>query len=141
IDRQQQLHQLGPVAVPRDWFSYQELQAAGMPNLLGVKDPAQMFRTLRHGRVKLIVADNLSLSAKGAAAQLVHGRASNAVEAVYLYRRSEGYITFWPGTDEALIQRWQAALDSMKTDGSFSRIYQRWLPGAEEPGLIPLPAQ
>jgi hypothetical protein len=23
----------------------------------------------------------------------------------------------------------------MKADGSFSRIYQRWLPGAEEPGL------
>ena len=34
IDQPQQLHQLGPVAVPRDWFSYQELQAAGMPNPL-----------------------------------------------------------------------------------------------------------
>jgi len=32
-----------------------------------------------------------------------------------------------------VIQRWQRELDAMKADGSFSRIYQRWLPGEPEP--------
>ena len=133
IDQPAQLHEVGPIAVPRNWFTYQELSAAGMPNLLGVTDPEQMFRMLRHGRVKLIVADNLSFYARGEAAQQVDSLGPEDVEVVYPYRSSEGYITFWPGTDDAVIRRWQAALDAMKADGSFSRIYQRWLPGAQEP--------
>ena len=54
------------------------------------------------------------------------------VEVALPYRASLGYITFWPGTDPAVIQRWQRELDAMKADGSFSRIYQRWLPGEPE---------
>ena len=65
IDQPAQLHEVGPIAVPRNWFTYQELSAAGMPNLLGVTEPEQMFRMLRHGRVKLIVADNLSFYSTG----------------------------------------------------------------------------
>jgi polar amino acid transport system substrate-binding protein len=133
IEHPQQLNEVGPIAVPRAWFSYQELSAAGMPNLLGVTEPEQMFRMLRHGRVKLIVADNLSFYARGEAARQVDGLGEDDVEVVYPYRASEGYITFWPGTEDAVIERWQTELDRMKADGSFSRIYQRWLPGAEEP--------
>jgi len=133
IERPEQLHEVGPIAVPRAWFSYQELSAAGMPNLLGVTEPEQMFRMLRHRRVKLIVADNLSFYARGEAARQVDWLGPEDVEVVYPYRASQGYITFWPGTEDAEIERWQAELDRMKADGSFSRIYQRWLPGAEEP--------
>ena len=39
IDQPAQLHEVGPIAVPRNWFTYQELSAAGMPNLLGVTEP------------------------------------------------------------------------------------------------------
>lgn len=134
-----QLHDLtdvakaGPVAVPRDWFSYQELRNLGLTNLLGVTEPEQMFKMLKRGRVKLIVADNLSFYSTGDAAQQVDYLTASDVEVALPYRASLGYITFWPGTDPAVIQRWQRELDAMKADGSFSRIYQRWLPGEPEP--------
>ena len=134
-----QLHDLtdvakaGPVAVPRDWFSYQELRNLGLTNLLGVTEPEQMFKMLKRGRVKLIVADNLSFYSTGDAAQQVDYLTARDVEVALPYRASLGYITFWPGTDPAVIQRWQRELDAMKADGSFSRIYQRWLPGEPEP--------
>ncbi|GIZ11150.1 ABC transporter substrate-binding protein [Pseudomonas sp. NCCP-436] len=135
ISRHQELTAIRAIAVPRDWFSYQELRAAGMNNLLGVNEPEQMFQLLRSGRVPLILADNLSFYARGeAAAQVAHLR-PDEVEAVFPYRHAYGYIAFSLDTDDALIQRWQAALDAMKHDGRFSRIHQRWLPGAEEPGL------
>ncbi len=134
-----QLHDLtdvakaGPVAVPRDWFSYQELRNLGLTNLLGVTEPEQMFKMLKRGRVKLIVADNLSFYSTGDAAQQVDYLTASDVEVALPYRASLGYITFWPGTDPAVIQRWQRELDAMKADGSFSSIYQRWLPGEPEP--------
>lgn len=134
-----QLHDLtdvakaGPVAVPRDWFSYQELRNLGLKNLLGVTEPEQMFKMLKRGRVKLIVADNLSFYSTGDAAQQVDYLTAKDVEVALPYRASLGYITFWHGTDPAVIQRWQRELDAMKADGSFSRIYQRWLPGEPEP--------
>lgn len=122
-----------PIAVPRDWFSYQELRNLGLTNLLGVTEPEQMFKMLKRGRVKLIVADNLSFYSTGDAAQQVDYLTAKDVEVALPYRASLGYITFWPGTDPAVTQRWQRELDAMKADGSFSRIYQRWLPGEPEP--------
>ena len=94
-----------------------------------------MFRLLRMGRVPLIVADNLSFYARDEAAVQVDYLGPDDVEVVYPYRSSYGCITFWSGTEDWVVRRWQTALDQMKADGSFSRIYQRWLPGAEEPGL------
>lgn len=127
------LRQVDAIAVPRDWFTYQELSAQGLDNLQGVNEPQQMFKMLRRGRVKLIVADNLSFFSHGETASQVDYLTPNEVEVAYPYRTSLGYITFWRGTDEAVIRRWQTALDQMKADGSFSRIYQRWLPGEPEP--------
>lgn len=135
IHSREELAAFRDIAVPRDWFSYQELKAAGMRNLLGVNEPAQMFRLLRSGRVPLIVADNLSFYARGEAAAQVDYLGLNEVGVAFPYRESYGYITFSLETDDALIRRWQEALDEMKRDGSFSRIHHHWLPGAEEPGL------
>lgn len=122
-----QLHALGPIAVPRAWSTYQELRETGLPNLLPVNEPEQVFRMLKHGRVKVIVADNLSFLAHGSQAQQVDFLASEDVEAIYNHRTSYGYIAFWRGTPDERVQRWQAELDTMKQDGSFAQIHQRWL--------------
>jgi len=60
---------------------------------------------------------------------------------VYPYRSSEGYITFWPGTDDAVIRRWQAApggiaaaLQGLKAEGGgSSQVPTRALVLAEPP--------
>lgn len=72
-----------------------------------------MFKLLKRGRVKLIVADNLSFYSTGEAAQQVDYLKASDVEVALPYRASLGYITFWP-PDPAVIQRWQRELDAMK---------------------------
>ncbi len=47
-----------------------------------------------------------------------------------------GYIAFSKGTPSELVARWQKALDDMKADGSFRRIYGKWLSAEAPPGII-----
>lgn len=110
-----QLARFTAIALPRDWFTYQELTAAEMDNLLGVTEPEQMFNLLKSGRVPLIAADNLSFYVGGKQADQVAQFGADDVEIAFAYRQSFGYITFWAGTEDEVIQR--------------------WLPGAQEPGL------
>lgn len=121
--------QRGTIAVPRQWYSYQTLQAKGLTNLYGVLGPKQMMTMLRHRRVPLVVADNLTLPDLLA----LGGLKTTEVEALHSFLRSYAYIAFSPNTDDVLIRQWQASLEQMKADGSFSAIYQRWLPGQEIP--------
>jgi polar amino acid transport system substrate-binding protein len=59
------------------------------------------------------------------------------VESVFGLSTNLVYIAFSRGTSPALVARWQAKLDEMKADGAFRRIYEKWLPGEEPPGIVP----
>lgn len=120
----EQARQFGAIAVPRDWYSHQRLQAEGFANLYPVTGPAQVIRMLKRGRVKLMVLDNLSLNALLAQG----GVRADEVELLYSFMHSDAYIAFSPQTDDALIARWQTELDDMKADGSFAALYRKWLP-------------
>ena len=120
---------VGTIAVPRQWYSYQTLEAKGLPNLYGVIGPKQMMTMLRHRRVPVVVADNVTLESLLALGDLK----PTDVEPLHSFLRSYAYIAFSTSTDDALIAQWQTTLDAMKADGSFAAIYQRWLPGQEMP--------
>jgi polar amino acid transport system substrate-binding protein len=51
--------------------------------------------------------------------------------------RAQVYIGFSLDTPPAMINRLQHALDTMKGDGSFALLYQKWLPGEKPPGVEP----
>ena len=128
--------QLGTIAVPRQWYSYQTLQTKGLSNLYGVLGPKQMMTMLHHRRVSLVVADNLTLTQLLALGDLT----PDDVEPLHSFLRSYAYIAFSLATDDGLIDQWQRSLDQMKTDGSFRAICQRWLPGQEFPLALTAPA-
>ena len=128
--------QLGTIAVPRQWYSFQTLKAQNMPNLYGVLGPKQMMTMLRHRRVNLVVADNLTLPDLLALGNLT----PDDVEPLHSFLRSYAYIAFSLDTDDGLIDQWQRSLDQMKADGSFRAICQRWLPGQEFPLALTAPA-
>ncbi|WP_137973596.1 ABC transporter substrate-binding protein [Pseudomonas sp. F(2018)] len=132
IDSLDEAGRVGTIAVPRQWYSYQELQARGLPNLYGVIGPQQMMSMLRHGRVPVVVADNVTLESLLA----LGGLRPENVEPLYGFLRSEAYIAFSPATADAVVREWQQALDSTKRDGSFALIYRRWLPGQEIPAEL-----
>lgn len=119
----------GIIAAPRQWYSFQTLEAQGMPNLYGVLGPKQMMTMLRYKRVPLVVADNVTLASLLALAELKPAD----VEPLYTLMSTQAYIAFSRDTDDLLIEQWQSALDQMKADGRFEAIYHKWLPGAPLP--------
>ncbi|MGG5871182.1 substrate-binding periplasmic protein [Pseudomonas peli] len=131
----EEAREYGEIAVPRDWYSHQRLQALGFTNLTPVTGPAQVVSMLKRGRIKLMVLDNLTLSTLLAQGDIK----VDEVQLLFEFVHSDSYIAFSPDTDDALIARWQRELDDMKSDGSFAAIHQKWLPGEPLPELLPAP--
>lgn len=125
----------GEIAIPREWYSHQLLVAKGFTNLHPVPGPDLVVQMLKRRRVKLMVMDNIGLSAYLARG----GLRDDEVKLLYSFLRSYSYIAFSPETAPSLVARWQEELDGMKRDGSFAAIHQKWLPGAQMPGLRALP--
>lgn len=125
----QEAARVGPIAVPREWYTYQTLKAHGLDNVYGTSGSRQMISLLKHGRVRLIATEDITLAQELAAG----GLALDQVQAHYSFMSSDYYIAFSPQTDAARVQRWQAELESMQADGSLRRIVQHWLPGVRRP--------
>lgn len=117
------------VLVVRDWYTAQQLASEGFRNLRYVSDPVQGLRMLLAGRAPLFASERISMPATLAAA----GIEPAALEEVYTYASSDGYIAFSPGTPRRVVAAWQREIDAMKRDGSFQAIYKRWLPQDNPP--------
>lgn len=63
------------------------------------------------------------------------GLEADAVEPVFRLATQQVYFAFSHGTPEATMRAWQQALLDSRRDGSFQRIYQKWLPGYPLPAL------
>lgn len=133
IDTLQQAAASGPLALPKQWYTYETLSAQGFSNLYGVSSSKQMMTMLRHGRVKLIATEDLTLAGELAAAELK----PQDVTAHVTFMRSAYYIAFSPQTSVVRVVRWQRALQQMHEDGSLAAILKRWLPHAAMPPMEP----
>jgi polar amino acid transport system substrate-binding protein len=116
--------QSSDVLVVRDWYTAQQLASEGFRNLRFVSDPTQGLRMLIAGRAPLFASERISMQGALAAA----GVDPAALEEVYTFASSDGYIAFSPGTPRRVVNAWQRQIDAMKRDGSFQAIYKRWLP-------------
>jgi len=129
FENMQQVAQSGPLALPRQWHTFETLSGRGFTNLYGVSNPKTMVTMLKHGRVQLIATEDLALEDELSAA----GLRVDQVQAHLPFMRSAYYIAFSPQTDAAVVLRWRRELDVMHQDGSFAQIFRRWLPHAEMP--------
>ncbi|MBB5205824.1 polar amino acid transport system substrate-binding protein [Inhella inkyongensis] len=134
-DNPLQLKTLGDAAfaegilVVREWASAQELQRRGFQNLVEVSQAGAALRMLVAGRAPLMAFELLTLP------DLLkrEGLPPDAVQAAHVYTGSLGYLAFSLATPDAEVRRWQLALDAMKRDGSFARLFKRWLPHMTPP--------
>lgn len=125
---------LGTLAVPKQWYSYEVLLERGLESLYGVPTPQDMLRMFRHGRVKLLIANNLTLDTMLAE----QGMHAEQLQEQFDLMPNDSYIAFSLSTDPRLVARWQEALEGMRQDGSLERIYRRWFPSAREGELAEL---
>ena len=117
------------VLVVRDWYTLTQLQSAGFHNLQQISDPIQGVRMLAAGRAPLFAAEKLSMPQTLVQA----GVAKGALEEVFSFAASEGYIAFSRSTPMGTIHAWQSQLNEMKRDGTFQAIHRRWLPNDAPP--------
>jgi polar amino acid transport system substrate-binding protein len=122
------------VLVVRDWFTAEELKTLGFQNLVNVSDPVIAIKMLLAKRAPLFATERLSMPDILAKA----GIREDALEIVYSYASSEGYIAFSLDTPDATVKAWTDSLREMKQDGSFLKIYRRWLPKDNPPTGIKL---
>ncbi|CAM3684116.1 substrate-binding periplasmic protein [Ectopseudomonas alcaliphila] len=128
------VRQLGTLAVPKQWYSYELLREQKLENLYGVPTPQDMLRMFRHGRVKLLLANTLTLD--GMLAE--QGMNAEQLQAQFDLMANDSYIAFSLQTDAGRVARWRQALQQMRHDGSLERIYRHWFPTADERTLIDL---
>lgn len=131
VDTLDDVRQLGTLAVPRQWYSYELLREQNLQNLYGVSTPQDMLRMFRHGRVKLLLANTLTLDDMLAE----QGMHAGQLQAQFDLMSNNSFIAFSRQTDKARVARWQRALQAMRDDGSLARVYRRWLPEADARAL------
>lgn len=122
----------GPLAVPKQWYSYEALKNRGLQNLYGVPTPETMVTIFAHGRVNLILLEDILLRDMLAPAKLTPAD----VQAQMVFMESSYYIAFSLDTDPAVVAAWQNELAEMRRDGSFSAIFRQWLPDVELPDAL-----
>lgn len=129
IDSLEDAARAGTLALPKQWYTYETLQRMGFTNLYGVPSSRQMVTMLKHGRVKLIATEDLTLREELATGGLV----PEDVQAHLAFMRSDYYIAFSPQTAPAVVESWRRELEGMRRDGSLTAILERWLPQAAWP--------
>ena len=125
---------LGKIATVTKYYSEQILQKEGFTNTQSYPNREATVRALLDGKVQLLASSNLGMPA----ALKKMGGSMDDVETVFTLSTDLFYIAFSKGTSPALVARWQDALDEMKRDGSFAKIYARWLPAEIPPGILQL---
>jgi polar amino acid transport system substrate-binding protein len=129
-----QARNAGRIATVSKYYSEQMLREEGFTDTESHADRATTLHRLLDGKVRLVAASNTEMPAA-----LKKSRASpDDLENTFTLSTDLVYIAFSQGTSPALVARWQDALDAMKRDGTFARIYARWLPAEIPPGIFQL---
>ena len=124
----------GRIATVTKYFSEQLLKDAGFSNTQSYPDLTTALRQLLDGKVQMVISANTEMPAS---LEKI-GASMDDVKNAFTVSTDLAYIAFSRGTSPALAARWQAALDEMKRDGSFGKIYAKWLPAEVPPGIFQL---
>jgi polar amino acid transport system substrate-binding protein len=115
---------VGPVLVPRDFYTHQYLRIAGFTNLDPVNSSQTMLTMLLAGRRKAMVLDREQLPFLLRQA----GVSADVVEPVLRVMTIHSYFAFPLYAPDVLVAQWQQALDQMRRDGTLLRIHRNWFP-------------
>jgi len=114
---------LDGILLPREFYSYDYLAAAGFTNLEPVATSRVMLTMLLAGRRPAMVTDSEQLNTLLKQAAVPAG----TVVPVLPVMKTQSYLTFPPDAPEAQVERWRQALEAMKQDGTFARLQKQWL--------------
>jgi len=119
---------LSSLLVVRASYSYQDLAGNGFHNLYEVNDTAAMVRMLMADRAPAMMAEGQLL----AAVVKELGADPRALSAIYEMPSPSSNLAFSADVPAQTVKQWQAAFDAMKKDGSYAKLYDKWMPGRRQ---------
>ena len=128
----EEARKIASIATTTDWFTEQHLKSKGFANLVSSSLPTTNVKQLMKGEVQLAVFTDITVPeiVKNA------GYGMDDLEPVFTVSNTYFYIAVSLGTPEETVRKWQSALDSLKADGNFEKIYRRYLPNADLADLL-----
>lgn len=125
---------VGKIATVADYYTEQTLKKEGFTNLERCPNEEVALRKLLQGEVDLLVSNNTVMPALLKKV----GSSINDVKSAFTVSADMTYIAFSRSTPPNLVARWQEKLDEMKRDGTFAKIYAKWLPSETPPDILQL---
>ncbi len=114
---------LNSIGTVTSWFSDQYLREQGFNNLVSNSDPEVMVKKLMTGEIQAFVCSGVTFPTilKGL------GYSYDDIVPSFSLMSSDYYIAFSKNTPVSLVNKWQTTLNEMKSDLTYSAIYQKWL--------------
>lgn len=122
------------VAVTQNYPAHEYLVSAGHPNLVVFPTEDEALAAFFQNQVDLVATSNPILNHYAT----IHNHRTSNIHKIYDLKTELLYIAFSKGTSDSIVNGWQQRLDSMKTDRSFSGIYQKYLPNETIPEILQL---
>lgn len=123
---------LASIATTTNWFTEQYLKNNGFTNLVSSPLPVNNVKQLMDGSVQVSIFTDITIP------EIVKqaGYCMDDLEPVFPVSNTYFYIAMSLGTPSETVAKWQYVLDGMKKDGSFEKIYRRYIPGADIKDLL-----
>ena len=132
INSVEEARKLAAIATTTDWFTEQYLKGKGFTNLVSSPLPVTNVKQLMNGEVQISVFTDITIP------EIVKNAGYNMddLEPVFTVSNTYFYIAVSLGTPLDTVKKWQSALDSLKTDGTFEKIYRSYIPNADLNDLL-----
>lgn len=128
----EEARKIAAIATTTDWFTEQYLKSKGFTNLVSSPLPVTNVRQLMDGKVQLSVFTDIT------APEIVKnaGYGMDDLEPVFTVSNTYFFIAISQGTAPDTVKKWQSSLDGLKADGTFEKIYRRYIPNADLHDLL-----
>lgn len=132
INSLEEARKIAAIATTTDWFTEQYLKSKRFTNLVSSPLPITNVKQLISGEVQLSVFTDITVPeiVKNA------GYSLDDLEPVFTVSNTYFYIAISLGTPLDTVKKWQSALDSLKADGTFEKIYRSYIPNADLNDLL-----
>ncbi|HEY0663033.1 MAG TPA: transporter substrate-binding domain-containing protein, partial [Thiobacillaceae bacterium] len=132
IDSLEEAKKVSAIGTTTNWFTEQYLRREGFRNLVSSPDPRANVRQVMDGEAQLSIFTDITVPAIVKDA----GYRMQDLEPVLSVLQTDFYIAMSRDTPAEVVRAWQVTLDAMKRDGSFERLYRRYLPDADLTDLL-----
>ncbi|NQV17760.1 MAG: transporter substrate-binding domain-containing protein [Armatimonadetes bacterium] len=131
IDNMEDAKKVSKIATCSAWFSEQDLKDAGFTNLVSSPVPIENVRQLVEGEVDLSIFTDITIPEIAIQA----GYSIDDLEPVFTVSTGYFYVAISKTTPQSFVELWKHTFRAMYEDGTFEKIYEKWIPGGTIPEL------